>query len=130
MKHIKTFESFSINEEGLFDKAKDLLAGAKTLDIKGGSPEENPELKKLLDKHKADFSVKDGKAMGSKRALNMMSGLKSELGLDPMQALEAAMKIVDYNGFMVVDYDKSEWDAKAGKLKVIKAEGAASGKVF
>jgi hypothetical protein len=47
-----------------------------------------------------------------------------------MQALEAAMKIVDYNGFMVVDYEKSEWDAKAGKLKVIKAEGAASGKVF
>ena len=131
MKHLKTFENYSINEEvGIIGKVKDLMAGAKTLDIKGGTPEENPDLKKLLDKHKADFSIKDGKPAGSKRALQLMSGLKSELGMDPMQALDAALKIVDYNGFMVVDYDKSEWDSKSGKFKVIKAEGSASGKVF
>lgn len=116
MKHIKTFEQYSIpmnEEEGLF---KNLMRGAKSFKIEG------KDTKKLLDKHKADFSMDGETVKGSKRGMQLFSGLKKELQMTDQEALETALKIVDHNGFYAWDPKESKWNKEKKEVTIVPAE--------
>ena len=124
MKYIKTFENYSVNEEeGLFSK---IMQGGKTFTLDG------KEVEKLLaDKDiSPEFSMKDGKAAGTKRAMNLLSNLKQTFKLDDKQALEAAMKIIKWNGYVSIDPKESKWNPDKKELSIVVAKGTANTKVF
>lgn len=116
MRHIKTFEQYSLpmnEEEGLF---KNLMRGSKSFKIEG------KDTKKLLDKHKADFSMDGETVKGTKRAMQLFSSLKSGLQMNDQEALEAALKIVDDNGFYPWDPKESKWNKEKKEVTIVPAE--------
>lgn len=113
MRYIKTFEQHSINEEeGLF---KNIMRGAKSFKIEG------KDTKKLLDKHKAEFSMDGETVKGTKRAMNLFQSLKTELKMTDQEALETALKMVDHNGFYPWDPEESKWDKDKKEVTVVPA---------
>ncbi len=117
MRYLRTFEQYSpvlVNEEeeNFFKK---LMQGGKTFKIDGR------ELDSLLSKQK-DFSLVDGKVRGTKTALAFFSGIKEAFGMTDMQALEASLKIVDWNGFVRIDPTESKWDKETSELSVVVAK--------
>lgn len=91
------------------------MQGGKTFKIDGR------ELDSLLSKQK-DFSLVDGKVRGTKTALAFFSGIKEAFGMTDMQALEASLKIVDWNGFVRIDPTESKWDKETSELSVVVAK--------
>ena len=117
MRYLRTFEQYSpvlVNEEeeNFFKK---MMQGGKTFKIDG------KELESLLANQK-DFSLVDGKVKGTKTALAFFSGIRDAFGMTDMQALEAALKIVDWNGFVRIDPTDSKWDKDTLELTVIVAK--------
>ena len=124
MKYIKTFENYSVNEEeGLLTK---FIQGGKNFTLDG------KEVEKLLadEDISPEFSMKDGKAAGTKRAMNLLTSLKQGFKLDDKQALEAAMKIIKWNGYVNIDMKESKWNPDKKELSIVVSKGTANTKVF
>lgn len=130
MKHIKTFEQYAnidlskseLTNEEIFGLSKGSMQGQKEFTIDG------KDLKKLLDKYKQDFSMDGEKVKGSTRGMNLYKGLKDTFKMGDIQALEAALKIVDWNGFFRVDTKESKWNPQTMKFLVVKTESINQGK--
>jgi hypothetical protein len=119
MRYLRTFEQYSpvlVNEEeeNFFKK---MMQGGKTFKIDG------KELDSLLSKQK-EFSLVDGKVKGTKSALAFFSGIREAFGMTDMQALEASLKIADWNGFVRIDPTDSKWDKDTLELTVIVAKSS------
>jgi hypothetical protein len=132
MKHIKTFEQYSpateVNEE-LFGK---LLQGGKDFIIDGKSL---AELKtkyanvvkdgQVISKAKEQplVTIEEGKPLrGNPPTMARIKELKAKYNMDDAQALEATLKIYDWNGNILMDGEKSTFDTNTKKFTVIQAK--------
>lgn len=133
MKHLKTFEQYShvgtpVNEE-LFGKllqgGKDFILDGKSLEnlkakyaniVKDGQIVTKAQSQPLL-------SIEEGKPLrGNAPTMARIKELKAKFNLDDAQALEAALKIYDWNGNVSVDPEKSTFDANSKKLTIVMAK--------
>ena len=133
MKHLKTFEQYSpatsqVNEE-LFGK---LLQGGKDFTLDGKSL---TDLKakyanvvkdgQIISKAKSQplVTIEEGKPLkGNAPTMARIKELKAKFNLDDTQALEAALKIYDWNGNISVDPEKSTFDSNSKKLTIVMAK--------
>lgn len=129
MKHIKTFEQYAnefvgseLTNEEIFGLSKGAMQGKKEFIIDG------KELKKLLEKHKQYFSMDGDKVKGIDKAMYVYKAIKNNFKMSDVQALEAALKWIDWNGFSGVDMKESKWDPQTLKLLLVKVESINQGK--
>lgn len=137
MRYIKTFEQHSVktNEEIEFLNkmfGKKATQGGKEFVIDG---KELPDLKKkyatVLDKDGASISkpsetnlctIQEGKpTLGIKTFNGLKSKFISKLGMDEQEALEATLKVYNWNGWTPMDEEETKYDKGTKKLSYVRA---------
>ena len=134
MKYIKTFESFSINEEeGLF---KNLMRGAKTVKVDDATYnklkpmycnviEGGKETKGTAKGDQGDpiFTMEGEKVTkGHPGAMRMYNNLKTDFKMEEKEALAAVMGIYAWNGIISLDPKESKFDKAKKEFTAVPGE--------
>ena len=129
MKHIKTFESFSpVNEEE--NLLKNFISGGITVKM---TPDNFEKLKAKYCNVVVDgkttkatkeslFTVEGDVVKGTTQAMNYYNNLIKNFKMDMTQALTVAMNIYDWNGFSLIDTEKSKLDTNKKEFSVVPAK--------